>query len=103
MDKELRINVFKLTSGDIIIGNIVATTETDVTVQHPYSVYDIGQGPCLMPYEMPTLLAAMENITIRLFDIMWNKKLSEFETIEEQYFAATTGIETESRQELIID
>lgn len=93
-----KINIFKLTNNDIIIGNILSSDEESITLEHPYSIYDLGDGPCVVPYELPTLLSPMETITLRMFDIMWNKKLSDFSTVQDQYFAATTGIDIENKE-----
>ena len=70
MSKEARINVFKLVNGDIIIGNIVGNDEQNITLEHPYSIYDLGQGPCVMPYELPILLTPMKELTLRMFDVI---------------------------------
>jgi len=98
---ELKLNVIKLTNNDIIIGNVISSTEEHIIIEHPYSIYDIGQGPCVMPYELPTLLAPMESVTLRMFDVMWVRNLDEFSTVKEQYLKATSGLELPEEELLL--
>ena len=78
--------VFKLSSGDLVIGNAYASEDgQSITIEFPYTVIDQR----LVPYEMMSLIEPMEYVTINAFYIMWNKRLVEFPKVYKSYRAAT--------------
>ena len=99
--KQEKIKVMLLTNGDLIIGEVEPFDENNIYVIKPFSVYDLGKGPQVMPYCLPLLMEPMEEIRIRTFDIMWAKALKEFPAVEEQYKAATSIIQ-ETQEQIIL-
>jgi len=88
------LKVIKLLNNDILIGTASkGETPETVVVETPYTVKDVGQGPCVMPYEFDLLLEPMKIITFQSYNILWIKHLSDFPTVEQQYIKATTGLE----------
>lgn len=86
--------IIKLINNDIIIGNATnGDKEGSVIVEKPYTVKDLGKGPCVMPYEFDILLEPMTHIGFQAFNILWIKNLSDFPQVESQYIQATTGLE----------
>ena len=94
--------IVKLTNNDIVIGNLLESNETEILIEHPYSVYDFEGAPCVMPYEINRLVDSMFTVGLRTYDIMWSKPLSDFPTVEKNYVQATTGIQQEPKEELIL-
>lgn len=86
--------VIKLVNNDILIGIAgKGDQEGSVIIEKPYTVKDLGQGPCVMPYELDLLVEPMEFISFQSFNILWIKNLSDFPAVESQYTQATTGLE----------
>ena len=102
---QAKARVLMLVTGDMVIGNSEMVDENNVSVEFPYSVYDMGKGPAVMPYMIPLLMEPMDQITLRLFDVMWSKSLDEFPMVKEQYNKATRKspeIVTEEHKKIII-
>lgn len=104
---EIKRRVHKLTNGELVIGE--SRPEGDfLIVDAPYSIYETfdeetgAQRVAVMPYEFPYLMEPMKNVSLRAFDIMWNKALSDFPQVEAQYIAATTGLMTEPEEQIIL-
>lgn len=91
MNDELKI--IKLINGDILIGKAANGENESVIVETPYTVKNLGEGPCVLPYEMDLLLEPMKFISFQAFNILWLKNLSDFPQVQEQYISATTGID----------
>jgi len=79
------VNVFKLSNSDIVIGSYEQIDENTVRIFNPCGIYTVNGEPCVMPYDVHLLINPMKSVDIRLFDVMYNKKLSEFEIVQEQY------------------
>jgi hypothetical protein len=97
-----KLRILKLTNGDLIIGDSESIDENNVSVTKPYTIIDFGKGPCVVPYELHLLMEPMNQVTLRMFDIMWSKALSDFPMVEQQYISATTGIETDVKENIIL-
>ena len=81
-------------NNDIIIGPASnGETPDSVIVEKPYTVKDLGNGPCVMPYEFDLLLEPMNFIGFHNFNILWIKNLSDFPQVESQYIQATSGLQ----------
>lgn len=85
--------IIKLINGDLLIGNAGQGENESVVVENPYTVKDLGQGPCVLPYELDLLLEPMKFISFQAYNILWLKNLKDFPQVEEQYISATTGID----------
>lgn len=97
------VKVLLLSNGDLLIGEVEPFDENNVYVKKPFSVYELGKGPQVMPYMLPLLMEPMEEIRIRTFDIMWAKALIEFPQVKEQYEAATSIFQEAQEEKIIID
>ena len=97
-----KFNILKLSNNDLVIGEILDSSESNITLGKPYTVRKTPEGPQLLPYELELLLEPMDDIIIRTYDVMWNKALKDFPVIEQQYSAATTGIELDVKESIIL-
>ena len=84
--------VIKLINGDLIIGKAAKGENDYIIMENPYTVKDLGKGPCVMPYEYDLLLEPMKFISFSSFNMMWLKNLSDFPQVNDQYTQATTGL-----------
>lgn len=85
--------VLKLVTGDILIGKCSKGENDQIVVEKPYTVKDLGQGPCVMPYELDLLIEPMEFVAFPSFNMVWLKNLEDFPKVQEQYISATSGID----------
>lgn len=85
--------IIKLINGDLLIGKAGQGDKEAIIVEKPYTVKDLGKGPCVLPYELDVLVTPMKFISFQAFNILWIKNLSDFPQVEEQYISATTGID----------
>lgn len=92
--------IFKLVNSDYIIGNPSKDEKENIVVENPYTIKDLGQGPCVMPYDLDLLTEPMKFIAFQPFNVLWFKSLSEFPQVQKQYITATTGIEIEDSPKL---
>jgi len=84
--------VLKLVTGDLIIGKCSNGENNHVVVENPYTVKDLGQGPCVMPYELDLLMEPMKTLAFPAFNMVWLKNLSNFPEVKKQYTSAVTGL-----------
>jgi len=84
--------IIKLINGDLLIGKTAKGDNESIIVEKPYTVKNLGEGPCVLPYELDLLLEPMKFISFQAFNILWLKNLSDFPQVQEQYLSATTGI-----------
>ena len=101
-NNESKLRIMELTTGNLIMGDSIAAENDGVRIENPYTVIDFGDGPCVIPYMLHLLMAPMEHITLRMYDVMWNKALSEFPDVETQYNSAISGIEPETQEKIIL-
>ena len=85
--------IIKLINGDLLIGKTAKGDNEAIIVENPYTVKNLGEGPCVLPYELDLLLEPMKFISFQAFNILWLKNLSDFPQVQEQYLSATTGID----------
>lgn len=85
--------ILKLVNSDILIGKCSKGDNDQIVVENPYTVKDLGKGPCVMPYELDLLIDPMKYIAFPGFNMLWLKNLKDFPTVEEQYISATSGID----------
>ena len=85
--------IIKLINNDIIIGNAGKGENDMVVIENPYTVKDLGQGMCVMPYELDVLMEPMKSIGFHSMNILWIKNLSDFDQVQTQYLGAISGIE----------
>ncbi len=95
----MKIVMFKLVSGDVVLGKIdqdIFITDTDIDtiiVENPMQLMlDPTQGGVgMIPYDAVFTQEEKEEQTFRMKDIMHEMKVHE--TFEEAYIKQTTGIE----------
>ncbi len=85
--------IIKLVNNDLIIGKAAKGENDSIIVEKPYTVKDLGSGPCVMPYELDLLIEPMKFISFGSFNMLWLKNLSDFPQVQEQYISATSGID----------
>jgi len=85
--------IIKLINGDLLIGKAGQGDNEAVVVENPYTVKNLGEGPCVLPYELDLLMEPMKFISFQAFNILWIKNLSDFPQVNDQYISATTGID----------
>jgi len=85
--------VIKLINGDLLIGHAAKAKDEAIIVEAPYTVKDLGQGPCVLPYELDLLMEPMKFVSFQGFNILWLKNLEDFPQVQEQYISATSGID----------
>jgi len=87
------MKILKLINNDILIGTATKGDNEQVVIEKPYTVKDLGNGPCVLPYELDMLMEPMEFVAFNPYNILWLKNLSDFPEVQNQYTAATSGIE----------
>jgi hypothetical protein len=85
--------VIMLINGDMLIGKTAKGENEAIIVENPYTVEDLGEGMCVLPYCLTKLMDPMKFISFQAFNILWLKNLSDFPQVQEQYLSATTGID----------
>ena len=78
--------VLKLTTSEIVIGELITSSNETIKIKYPYTV--INQK--LMPYEFLSLMEPIRDITLRMYDVMWNLDLKNFPELETQYIKVIT-------------
>lgn len=89
--KEVGQRVFKLITGEILIGEVeLVETErgTEIIIKKPFTV----KNGNLTPYMLAELLKAPGAIQIHPMNVIWNVDISEFPDVRTAYIKATTGI-----------
>jgi len=87
------MKILKLINNDILIGTATKGDNDQVVVENPYTVKNLGNGPCVLPYELDMLMEPMKFVAFNPYNILWLKNLSDFPEVQNQYIAATSGIE----------
>jgi len=87
------LKIIKLINNDLIIGRASKGDNEAIVVENPYTVKNLGEGPCVLPYELDILLEPMKYISFQAFNVLWIKNLEDFLQVQEQYISATTGID----------
>jgi len=89
---EEEIRIMKLKNNDILIGKAVLIENDQLLINNPYTVKDLGQGPCVMPYELDILVEPMKYISFDKDQILWVHFLKDFTAVQDQYIQATSGL-----------
>lgn len=87
------MKIVKLINNDILIGAASKGDNDQVVIEKPYTVKNLGQGPCVLPYELDMLMEPMAFIAFNPYNILWIKNLSDFPEVQNQYTSAISGIE----------
>jgi len=85
--------IIKLINSDLIIGKAGKGDNDMIVVENPYTVKDLGNGPCVMPYELDMLMEPMKTVGFHSMNILWIKNLKDFNQVQEQYELATSGVQ----------
>lgn len=85
----------KLINGDLVFGAASKSEDNEnlIVIEKPFTVKNLGEGPCVLPYEVDLLMEPMKFIALQEFNIMWVKNLTDFPEVYNQYISATSGID----------
>lgn len=96
------LKILMLTNDDLILCEILEVKDNNIIVKNPFSIYSTEAGESIMPYMFHKLMEPMETLTLRDFDIMWSKNMELFPQVHVQYVSATTGLEVEQKEKIIL-
>lgn len=91
--EEQDFKIIKLINNDILIGNASKAENDSIVIENPYTIKDLGHGPCVLPYELDVLMEPMKFINFQAFNVLWIKNLKDFTEVHTQYSSATSGID----------